>query len=104
MINRRTHKPLASVVTAVFNGASHVCGSLLSVLQQDSVHLELVVVDDLSTDASRATIRALTTRSAMSAGVGAAAGHHQRPAVGPEVRWGKGQAEARLDHLASGGG
>src|SRR5262249_14747017 len=46
--------PLVSVVTSAFNVAKHVRDSLGSVLAQEDVDLELVVVDDGSTDATGA--------------------------------------------------
>jgi glycosyltransferase involved in cell wall biosynthesis len=45
-------KPDVSVVVSVFNGQRHLRASLDSVLSQGGIQLELVVVDDGSTDAT----------------------------------------------------
>jgi len=47
-----TTSPDVSVVMSVYNGAEHLRASVASVLAQEGVDLELVVVDDGSTDAS----------------------------------------------------
>ena len=49
---RVTSAPHVSVVTTVFNGAEYIRESLGSVLRQTGIDLELIVVDDGSTDGS----------------------------------------------------
>jgi glycosyltransferase involved in cell wall biosynthesis len=48
--------PRVSVVMAVYNGEAFVEGAVKSVLEQDFTDFELVVVDDCSTDATRAIL------------------------------------------------
>lgn len=47
-----THAPLVSVVTSVFNGRRYLRSSIESVLAQDGVDFEFIVIDDGSTDGS----------------------------------------------------
>lgn len=49
MINKRK-KPLVSVITATYNGANHIQRLLESILSQDYPSIELVAIDDGSTD------------------------------------------------------
>jgi GT2 family glycosyltransferase len=49
--------PQVSVVLPVYNGAATVGESIASILSQESVQLELIVVDDASTDQSRDIVR-----------------------------------------------
>lgn len=49
--------PQVSVVLPVYNGAATVADSLTSILSQEGVELELIVIDDASTDHSRDVIR-----------------------------------------------
>lgn len=51
--------PLVSVVMPMRNAQDYVAAAAMSVLQERDVPLELVVVDDGSTDASRARLEAL---------------------------------------------
>jgi glycosyltransferase involved in cell wall biosynthesis len=46
----RLEPPLVSVVTANYNGARHLAPAIRSVLDQSLANLELIVVDDRSTD------------------------------------------------------
>ena len=48
---------LCSVVMPVHNGGKYVASSLESVLQQTFTNLELVIIDDASTDDSLKTIQ-----------------------------------------------
>lgn len=57
-------KPDVSVVMAVHNGAPELARTLESVLRQESVELELVVVDDGSTDESREVLDTFARRDA----------------------------------------
>ncbi|MFM9857174.1 glycosyltransferase [Pseudoxanthobacter sp. M-2] len=54
--------PLVTVVTTCFNGAETLEASATSVLAQSAGNLELFIVDDVSTDGSRALIEALAAR------------------------------------------
>src|SRR5947208_3071693 len=51
-----------SVVTAVYNGGRYLRPALASILEQDGVALELVVVDDGSTDDTAAILDELARR------------------------------------------
>ena len=50
-------RPLVSVITANHNGARHLAAAVRSVLRQSLSSLELIVVDDASTDDSLRVIR-----------------------------------------------
>jgi len=51
------HRPCVSVITANFNGARRLAAAIHSVLRQSLSGLELVIVDDASTDDSVKVIR-----------------------------------------------
>jgi alpha-1,3-rhamnosyltransferase len=55
-------KPLVSVIISCCNHAPYVEASILSVLEQSYPHIELLVIDDGSSDDSVARIRALQAR------------------------------------------
>jgi predicted SnoaL-like aldol condensation-catalyzing enzyme len=59
---QRRDGPLVTVVTTCFNGAETLAASATSVLAQSAGNLELFIVDDVSTDGSRALIEALAAR------------------------------------------
>ena len=42
--------PLVSVILATYNGSRYLAESIESVLAQEYEHLELIIVDDASTD------------------------------------------------------
>ncbi|MFD1094497.1 glycosyltransferase family 2 protein [Salegentibacter chungangensis] len=50
---------LVSVIMPAFNSAGYISGSVRSVLEQTYSDLELIIVDDASTDATLATIQGL---------------------------------------------
>lgn len=54
-----SHPPLVSVIISSYNHAAYIEASICSVLQQTYEHLELLVVDDGSTDDSVARIESL---------------------------------------------
>jgi succinoglycan biosynthesis protein ExoO len=51
-------RPVVSVITANYNGARHLAEAMRSVLDQTLAALELIVVDDASSDASVAVVEA----------------------------------------------
>jgi glycosyltransferase involved in cell wall biosynthesis len=53
-------KPLVSVIVPVYNGEAHLAQTLESALMQRHVEVELIVVDDGSTDQSPNIIKAYT--------------------------------------------
>ena len=53
-------KPLISVVLAVYNGGAYLKQSVESVLKQDLLEFELLVLDDCSTDGSYEWLKELT--------------------------------------------
>jgi len=73
-------RPCVSVITANYNGARHLSASVRSVLRQTLASLEMIVVDDASTDESLAVIaeaaggdpRVRVLRQRKNAGPGAA--------------------------------
>ena len=60
----RTSSPLVSVVMSVFNGGDYLQTALESVLDQEGVDFEFVVVDDGSTDGSAAKLAEIARRDA----------------------------------------
>ena len=57
-------RPLLSVVMGVYNGGAALTESVNSVLEQSDVALELVVVDDGSTDGSASLLDSLAAQNA----------------------------------------
>jgi glycosyltransferase involved in cell wall biosynthesis len=61
----RFHKdgpaPLVSIVIPARNEQSHIAGCIASLLAQEYAHLEIIVVDDRSDDATSAIVRDLNT-------------------------------------------
>jgi succinoglycan biosynthesis protein ExoO len=49
-------RPVVSVITANYNGARHLPAAIRSILDQSLASLELIVVDDASSDASAALV------------------------------------------------
>lgn len=58
----RRDGPLVTIVTTCFNAAETLAASAASVLAQSAGNLELYIVDDVSTDGSRAVIEDLVAR------------------------------------------
>lgn len=56
------HAPLVSVVLCTYNGSRFLAGQLDSLLAQTWPHLEVVAVDDASTDDSAAILRSYANR------------------------------------------
>src|SRR5438445_3821400 len=54
--------PEVSVVMGVYNGASHLAATLDSILSQDGVELEFIVVNDGSTDESAEILNCYASR------------------------------------------
>ena len=52
--------PMVSVVMSAYNGAATLRGSVQSVLSQEGVDFEFIIVDDGSTDASPAILEQLS--------------------------------------------
>lgn len=59
--NRRMDEPFVSVVMSVYNGAAHLDATIRSILEQQGVTLEFVIVDDGSTDESGAILQRYAT-------------------------------------------
>lgn len=57
-------RPVVSVITANYNGARHLPAALRSVLDQTLADLELIVVDDRSTDDSVDRVREIAAQEA----------------------------------------
>ena len=56
-MNTQKHGPRISVIIAAYNAAPFIDRALRSVLQQDEVSVEVIVVDDASTDRTREILR-----------------------------------------------
>jgi glycosyltransferase involved in cell wall biosynthesis len=61
-MSKRSTQPVVSVVTPVFNGERYVRRTIESVLAQDGVAIEYVVVDGASTDRTMEIVRAYAER------------------------------------------
>lgn len=82
-----------SVVVPAYNAARHLPETIASVLAQQEVALELIVVDDCSTDGTAASVQAAATRDArvryvrMPANSGGPAGPRNHGAQAARGRW-----------------
>ena len=54
--------PLTSVIIPVFNGATYLAEAIESVVRQDDGTLELIVVDDGSTDGTAQVVQSCATQ------------------------------------------
>jgi glycosyltransferase involved in cell wall biosynthesis len=52
--------PTVTVIMATYNGSRHICASINSILSQTCQNLELIVVDDCSTDATASILASYT--------------------------------------------
>ena len=52
-----TNKPLISIITVVFNGASHIRETIESVINQDYDNVEYIIIDGASTDGTLEIIK-----------------------------------------------
>lgn len=57
LLRERREEPLVSVIMAVYNGADHVGQTIESILGQTWKNMEIIIVDDASTDHSLEVIR-----------------------------------------------
>src|SRR5689334_16673979 len=58
----QNNSPLVSVVLAVYNGEKHIAAALESISQQQHRPLEILVIDDGSTDATGDIVRSFASR------------------------------------------
>jgi len=83
--------PIVSVITSVYNVAPYIRDSVLSALQQTYTSLELIVIDDGSTDGTVDCIRDITDPRLRVL---------KRPHRGQPAAMNDGLAEARGDYIA----
>lgn len=81
--------PLVSVVIPVYNGETYIEDCLRSILAQDYPALEVIVVDDGSTDSTERRVR----------GFGDAVTYHRQPNSGSAVARNLGVSLARGDYI-----
>jgi glycosyltransferase involved in cell wall biosynthesis len=105
-------EPLVSVVVPAYNAAAYLPGALDSVLSQDYPHVEVIVVDDGSTDDTAHAVAPYVERGVRyldqpNAGAGAARDAGVRAATGPLVAfldsddaWLPGKLTQQVAHLA----
>jgi glycosyltransferase involved in cell wall biosynthesis len=62
MTSTSTATPLISIALCTYNGARYLCEQLDSLLNQDWPHLEIVAVDDVSTDETDSILKAYAGR------------------------------------------
>jgi glycosyltransferase involved in cell wall biosynthesis len=103
-------KPTVSVILPVYNGARYLAEAVASVASQNDPHLELIIVDDGSTDETPELIRSFGSRVRAirqdNAGPGAARNHGLRHATGEFIRfidaddlWPEGSLALLLRHM-----
>ncbi len=96
-INRTTYRPLISVVIPTFNRAQQVQVALRSVLAQSYAEVEVIVVDDGSTDATREAVEQIVSEQN---GKGKPIRYFSQANQGPSAARNKGIAEASGDWIA----
>ena len=99
-------EPLVTVLLPVFNGETHLAAAIDSVLAQTYANLELVVIDDGSTDSTAAIIagyddpRLIAARNSVNLGIvrgpeSRAQARPRRTGCAPRRRRHRGSAAAR---------
>lgn len=103
-------QPLVSVIIPCFNNAKHIASSIDSVLSQDYPNIEVIVVDDGSTDDSSTILTQYTGRVrllkqknqgpavARNTGISAARGEYIAFNDGDDI-WLPGKIKAQVEHL-----
>lgn len=86
-------RPRVSVITANYNGGKHLPAAIASVLGQSLADLELIVIDDGSTDDSVGIVREAAARDTRVRLV-------EQANAGPGAARNRGMAEARGDWIA----
>jgi glycosyltransferase involved in cell wall biosynthesis len=112
MTTAHAFEPLVSVVVPTYNAGAYLPGALDSVLAQDYPHLEVIVVDDGSTDGTTHAVAPYVERGVRflqqpNAGAGAARDAGVRAATGPLVAfldsddaWMPGKLTQQVAHIA----
>jgi len=59
-------KPLVSVIVPVYNGEKHIAATLNSIIDQDYENLEIIVVNDVSSDSSAEIVKKILNKSSRS--------------------------------------
>src|SRR4051794_12933269 len=91
-----TDHPLVSVIVPVFNGVEYVGEAIESALRQTYTNIEVIVVDDGSTDHTRSVVKSLAGRDGRVRLVGQANGGVAR-ARNQGILFARGEMIAPLD-------
>lgn len=89
-------QPLVSVIIPVYNHAAYVEEALLSVFEQTYPHLEVIIIDDGSKDASVNVIEAFLSKHALPSGKVI---FHKQSNTGAHATINRGLCEAKGDYL-----